>query len=74
MTTTTKTTEELSLELGMVIAYGKVIDLLLDEVRAVGTFSSRLDRINEYAEQQAVLEVLKFLRQDVLELSRKVGE
>jgi hypothetical protein len=71
---TTKTVEELSVELGMVIAYGKVIDLLIEEVRAVGSPSGRLDRIREYNEQQAVYEVLKFLRQDVLELQKKVGE
>jgi hypothetical protein len=71
---TTKTVEELSVELGMVIAYGKVIDLLIEETRAVGSPSGRLDRINEYHEQQAVYEVLRFLRQDVLELQKKVGE
>jgi hypothetical protein len=70
---TTKTEIELALELGKVIAFNEVIDLLIAETQAVGSPSGRLDRINEYHEQQAVIEVLKFLRQDVLELQKKVG-
>ena len=71
---TTKTVEELSVELGKLIAYGEVIDLLIAETRAVKEeSSSRLDRIHEYGEKQAVLEVLKFLREDVLEMSKKVN-
>jgi hypothetical protein len=71
----TKTVEELSVELGKVIAFGEVIDLLIAETRAVSEdSSSRLDRINEYNEKQAVLEVLRLLRQDVVEMSNKVGK
>lgn len=70
---TTKTVEELSVELGKLIAYGEVIDLILADIRSVGSVSGRLDHINEYAEQQAILEALQNLRKDVMELSRKVN-
>ena len=71
---TTKTVEELSVELGKLIAFGEVLDLLIAETRAVSEeSSSRLDRIHEFNEKQAVLEVLKLLRQDVLEMSKKVN-
>ena len=70
---TTKTVEELSVELGKLIAYGEVTDLLLADIRSVGTIYGRLDHIREYNEQQAILEVLQNLRKDVMELSRKVN-
>jgi hypothetical protein len=70
---TTKTVEELSVELGKVIAYGEVIDLILADIRSVGSIHGRLDHINEYGEQQAVLEALQNLRKDVMEMSRKVS-
>jgi hypothetical protein len=72
---TTKTVEELAVELGQIMAFGQVIDLLLNETSAVSnSTSARLDVQREYAEQQAVLEVLRFLRNDVQELMNKVGK
>ena len=72
-TETPKTIEELATELGQLIAYNKVIDLLIYEIGQVGSPSGRLDRSNEYAEQQAVLELLQVLRKDVVDLVSKVG-
>lgn len=72
-TETPKTIEELANELGQLIAYNKVIDLLIYEIGQVGSISGRLDRSNEYAEQRAVLEVLQVIRKDVVDLVSKVG-
>jgi len=72
---TTKTATELSVELGQIMAFGQVIDLLLNETNAVSnSTSSRLDVQREYHEQQAILETLRFLRNDVQELMNKVGK
>jgi len=72
---TTKTATELSVELGQIMAFGQVIDLLLNETNAVSnSTSARLDVQREYHEQQAILETLRFLRNDVQELMNKVGK
>lgn len=63
---TTKSIEELSIELGMVVAYGKVIDVLLAE-------QSNASKEEAY-DFSVISKTLSAVRQQVLELSRKVGE
>ena len=63
---TTKTIEELNLELGMVMAYSKVIDVLIAE-------QSNASEQEAY-DFMVITKTLSSIRHQILDLSKKVGE